>query len=209
MSLFPKPGRRFQNGDKPALGDIRAEGIYTGIFPDMSAGIDFGFKLPTGDYTVNDNFMDIDRDSEIGTGSTDALLGGFYRMNLDDGNHWTAFTQALLDVPFMGRQSYLPGAELDGSVGVYYSGLHIGKVGFTPIAQMLYSWRLQDSGSEASYPIASGYTRILLSPGFEVDMGGMEGVSINMDAELPVYQHVNGNQLVAPVLVKCVVSYRF
>ena len=60
-----------------SLGDIRVEGIYTGFSPDMSTGINFGFKLPTGDYTHNDAFGDIDRDSELGTGSTDILLGGF------------------------------------------------------------------------------------------------------------------------------------
>ena len=29
------------------------------------------------------------------------------------------------------------------------------------------------------------------------------------DAELPVYEHVNGNQLVAPVLIKLIVSVKF
>ena len=54
-----------------ALGDIRLEGIYTGFFADMSAGVTFGVKLPTGDWTYNNAFGDVDRDSEIGTGSTD------------------------------------------------------------------------------------------------------------------------------------------
>lgn len=190
----------------PALGDIRIEGIYTGFFPDMSAGLQFGFKLPTGDYTYNDPWGDVDRDSEIGTGSIDALIGGFYRHDLTMDGHWTGFTQALLDVPFLGRQDYLPGTELDGSVGVYYNGIHFGKVMFTPIGQLVYAYRAQDSGNEAANPVASGYTRILLSPGFEADF---DRVVVDMDAELPVYAHVNGDQLIAPVLIKCVVSYKF
>jgi hypothetical protein len=189
-----------------ALGDVRVEGIYTGFFPDLSAGIDFGFKLPTGDYTHNDAFGDIDRDSEIGTGSLDALLGGFYRLNLTADNRWTAFTQALLDIPFLGRDQYLPGAELDGAVGVYYTGLHLGSVGIVPIGQLLYSYRLEDSGNEASSPVASGYTRLLLSPGLELNI---HPFMIYLDAEFPVYEHVNGDQLVAPVLLKCLISYQF
>ena len=189
-----------------ALGDIRVQGIYAGFFPDLSAGVSFGFKLPSGDYTHNDAYDDIDRDSEIGTGSLDVLLGGFYRHNLTADNRWTAFTQALLDVPFLGREEYLPGTELDGAVGAYYNGLRVGKIGVTPIAQLLYSYRAQDSGNEASSPVASGYTRLLLSPGVEL---GLHPFMIDMDAEFPVYAHVNGNQLVAPVLVKCVISYQF
>ena len=34
----------------------------------------FGLKLPTGNYTHNNPYGDVDRDSEIGTGSTDLLL---------------------------------------------------------------------------------------------------------------------------------------
>jgi hypothetical protein len=172
----------------------------------MSLGINFGFKLPTGDFTHNNAYGDVDRDSEIGTGSLDALLGGFYRMNLTADNSWMAFTQVLWDLPMVGQADYLPGMEVDGAVGVYYNGLKLGDVGITPIGQLLYSFRTQDCGSQATYPIASGYTRVLLSPGFEVNWNS---VAIDMDAELPVYAHVNGDQLVAPVLLKCVISYKF
>ena len=34
------------------LGDIRIEGIYTGFMADLSAGVTFGVKLPTGSYTL-------------------------------------------------------------------------------------------------------------------------------------------------------------
>ncbi|HTW93927.1 MAG TPA: hypothetical protein VMD30_03970, partial [Tepidisphaeraceae bacterium] len=61
--------------DWSALGDIRAEGIYTGFFPDQSLGVTFGIKFANGDWTHNDAYDDVDRDSEIGTGSTDLLLG--------------------------------------------------------------------------------------------------------------------------------------
>ncbi|MGA2440412.1 MAG: hypothetical protein ABSH08_05610 [Tepidisphaeraceae bacterium] len=189
-----------------ALGDIRIEGIYTGFFPDMSAGVTFGFKLPTGDYTGNDAYGDIDRDSEIGTGSTDVLLGGFYRNGLGNSFRWNWFAQVQLDLPFTGRDQYLPGCEADGALGIYYNGLSIDRVKITPIAQVLGSYRAQDSGNNAANPVASGYDRILLSPGIEFDF---HPVMVYADAELPVYEHVNGNQLVAPVLIKFIVSVKF
>ena len=55
------------------------QGIYTGFSSDLSTGLTFGLKLPSGSYTHNDAYGDVDRDSEIGTGSTDLLLGAFHR----------------------------------------------------------------------------------------------------------------------------------
>jgi hypothetical protein len=53
------------------FGDVRIWGMYTGLQEDMSLGLLGGFKLPTGDHT----YEDFDRDTSIGTGSTDLLLG--------------------------------------------------------------------------------------------------------------------------------------
>ena len=56
-----------------AIGDIRLRGIYSGFSPTMSSGITFGLRLPTGDYT----YPNFDSDTQIGSGSTDLLLGGY------------------------------------------------------------------------------------------------------------------------------------
>ncbi len=52
--------------------------MYTGLSEDMSLGLLAGFKLPTGDHTYND----FDRDTSLGTGSTDLLLGAYKIGNL-------------------------------------------------------------------------------------------------------------------------------
>lgn len=196
------------------LGDMRVEGIYTGFFPDMSAGITFGLKLPTGDHSHEDPWGDIDRDSELGTGSTDVLLGGFYRHQIGFAKDWTWFAQALLDVPTLIQDKYRPGSELDTAVGVYYKGWTIGDIHITPIAQVIPSIRTTDYGDYASGGINdppvgerdSGYERILLSPGVEMDY---KQWSLYADAELPVFQDFTGNQLVAPWLLKVGVIYHF
>ncbi len=190
-----------------AFGDLRLEGIYTGFSPDMSAGVTFGLKLPTGDFTRNDAYGDIDRDSELGTGSTDLLLGGFYRHTLNSvtrGLYW--FAQAKLDVPTFIQDQYRPGVELDTALGLYYQHWSIGKVNIIPVAQVIPCERTSDSGAASASPVASGYQRILLSPGIEFDL---HPVKIYADVEFPVYEHTRGDQLVAPEMFKVIVSYMF
>jgi hypothetical protein len=192
------------------IGDTKIWGIYTGFFEDQSLGINFGLKLPTGDYTHNNAYGDVDRDTELGTGSTDLLLGGFFRHHLIARANLDWFAQLDLDLPFLYRSdtsgSYRPGAEVDGALGAYYTGLTIGKVTITPIAQVIASARRQDSGSAAANPVQSGYQRVLLSPGVEVDV---HPFMFYADVELPVYQNTNGNQLVGSFLVKGSISYKF
>jgi hypothetical protein len=188
------------------VGDVRIEGIYAGFSPDQSAGMTFGMKLPTGDFQHNDAFGDIDRDSEIGTGSTDILLGGFYRNNVTADGRLDWFAQLNFDLPVLYQDQYRPGDEVDGSLGIYYNGLSLGRVGITPIAQILASARGEDSGTAAASPIASGYERVLLSPGIEIDL---HPVMLYADIEVPVYQRFNGFQMTAPFLVKMILSYKF
>jgi hypothetical protein len=185
------------------LGDIRLEGIYTGFFADQSAGVTLGLKLPTGSYTFDPAV--VDRDTQIGTGSTDVLLGGFYRGNLDANQKWDWFAQFQLDMPVAIQDDYRPGTEFDAAAGIDYKGFSIGRVRISPVAQVIFSNRASDSGGNAD-PDNSGYERILLSPGIEFHI---HPVKIYADVEIPVYQNMTGNQLVAPVLFKASMSYMF
>jgi hypothetical protein len=184
-----------------ALGDLRLEGIYTGFSPDLSTGITFGFKLPTGDW----RFSHLDRDTELGTGSTDALIGFFHRGSITPDDRFDYFVQDRLDQPFLTQGGYRPGTENDAAIGVYLNGWSISRMKITPVAQILYSYRSRDRGRAAD-PTDSGYERLLLSPGIELDY---KRVMVYFDVEFPVYQHANGDQLVANALFKTTVSYRF
>jgi hypothetical protein len=186
------------------LGDIRIEGIYTGFFADLSAGVTFGLKLPTGSHTEDPDF--VDRDTQIGTGSTDILLGGFYRGNLDRNQRWDWFAQLQLDVPVLIQDHYRPGLELDTAAGIDYKGFSLGRVKISPLAQVIFSERTSDSGANSASPVASGYQRVMLSPGIEFHI---HPVKIYADAEFPVYQHFTGDQLAAPVLFKVSMSWMF
>lgn len=200
-----------------SFGDLRIEGIYSGFSPDMSAGVTYGLKLPTGNFTHDDSSTSslLDRDTELGTGSTDLLLGGYYRhplASVTDGLYW--FAQAQLDVPVLIQGDYRPGIELDTAFGLYYQRWTVGKVRITPVAQVIPSYRGRDTGSWASGgandpplgEVDSGYQRVLLSPGIEFDLHPWRFYA---DVEIPVYQDFTGNQLVGHELVKCGVSYMF
>jgi hypothetical protein len=199
-----------------SFGDMRLEGIYTGFSPDMSAGVTYGLKFPTGDWTRDGGSSGLlDRDLELGTGSTDILLGGFYRHTLNSitpGLFW--FAQAQLDVPVLIQDGYRPGVELDTALGLYYQGWSIGKVKITPLAQALPCLRTKDTGPWASGgvddpPVGqpdSGYQRVLLSPGIEFDIHPW---TIYADVEFTAFQDSRGDQLVAPEAFKLIISYMF
>ena len=184
------------------LGDIRLKGIYTGFSEDLSSGLTFGVKLPTGSNHRNADV--VDSDTQLGTGSTDLLLGGFHRGNLSGAN-WKWFAQAQLDLPVLTRDQYRPGLEADAAAGIYYEGISLGRVQISPVAQVIGSWRGRDNGANAA-PDDSGYERVLLSPGIEFHL---HPVKLYADVEIPVYDRVNGNQLVAPALFKVTMSYMF
>jgi len=185
-----------------ALGDIRVMGMYTGFSDDMSTGLSFGLKLANGDYT----YQGFDRDTSIGTGTTDLLLGVYHQMNLNAANTWSGFVQAHYDRAFAAHAGYRPGNELDAAAGAYYSGWQFGRdTTLAPVLQLLMSDRLHDTGVNADAP-DSGYLRLLAAPGLELDVGK---VHLYGDVEIQVYQDVNGNQLVAPRAYKLILSYGF
>ena len=194
------------------FGDVRIWGMYTGLSEDMSLGLLAGFKLPTGDHTYND----FDRDTSIGTGSTDLLLGAYKIGNLprqignvgltfrDRPFNW--YIQAAYEYPFTTTGNYTPGKEFNGALGTFYD---FGKVGplaeLAPFLSVLGSVRTHDLGSEANTP-NSGYDRMLLAPGGEI---GFRNFHWYADIEFPIFQFVNGNQLTTPYLIKTVFSYDF
>jgi hypothetical protein len=73
------------------------------------------------------------------------------------------------------------------------------------VLQLLMSDRLHDTGVNADPP-DSGYLRVLAAPGLELDLGK---VHLYGDLEFPVYQDVNGNQLVGREQYKLIASFGF
>jgi hypothetical protein len=229
---FMFPGQ-IQTFDSRSFGDLEIMGIYTGFSPDMSNGLIFGLKLPTATFTATG----LDRDNQLGSGSTDLILGAFHRGLLSGDNAWQYFSQFVWRQPFAYQsavdpqgffdgnagvvQTYHPGMQIDGAVGLNYNNWYhvLGFDKITPLAQVIMSHRDSDSGT-GSDPLNSGFDRIMLSPGVEftkvLDELNNRVLKTYVDVEVPVYYRANaGNnggtegQLVAPYLFKLVTSYNF
>ncbi len=215
------------------LGDVEVMGMYTGFFNDMSTGVVFGLKLPTAPYTT----PGLDRDNQIGSGSTDLILGVFHRGLITGDNAWQYFAQANWRQPFLYRdaadpqgffdgngglvQSYHPAMQVDGAAGIIYNNLYnvLGFDKITPLGQIIVSHRDRDSGT-GSDPFNSGFDRVMLSPGIEftkvLDEANNRVLKTYFDIEVPVYYRANAannngteGQLLAPYLIRLVTSYNF
>ena len=227
------PGLGVQTFDAKSIGDLEVMGMYTGFFNDMSTGIEFGLKFPTGSFTT----AGIDRDTQVGSGSTDLMLGGFHRGMLTGDNAWQYFAQVMWRQPFLYKdapdpqgffdgnpgviQSYHPGMQVDGAAGIVYNNWY-NVAGFdkvTPLGQVIVSHRNVDTGTGAD-PYNSGFDRVMLSPGIEVtkvlDEANNRVLKAYFDVEFPVWYRGNAannngteGQLVAPYLIRFVTSYNF
>ncbi|HQT25205.1 MAG TPA: hypothetical protein PLK99_01235 [Burkholderiales bacterium] len=178
------------------LSDIELMGMYTGFSPDMSKGLIFGLKLPTGTYTA----AGFDRDTQPGTGSTDALLGGFVQ---GQERKWGWFTQAIYKVAMSTRDDYRPGNELQAVAGLHYDGYRRSSH-LIPLLQLNATIRNEDTGINSSTP-NSGLRTVYLTPGVLVEI--TRHWQANATLYLPLYQHVNGIQLVPKEIASVGITY--
>jgi hypothetical protein len=195
-----------------SIGDIRIEGMYTGLSEDMSTGLLAGVQVPSGWWT----YPHADRDTQIGTGSTDLLLGAYHLGTFPSqlGNlpltfrdrpfKW--FGQVHYELPLWSQNNYTPGREFDGALGAYYNFGSVGPLKeLAPMLTFIASDRVRDTGTAASHA-NTGYTRLLIAPGAEIKLGI---VRLYGDVEVPFFQNMVGNQITAPVLFKTIFSYDF
>ena len=178
------------------LGDMRLMGMYSGIFDDLSTTLIVGIKLPTGSYQLSL----LDRDTQIGTGTTDILLGGYY---MNQKENWGWFIQIMSQVALNEREGYRPGNSIDLNAGIHYDNLTASRA-FIPVLQLIGSLRGIDSGINAD-PDNTGYQRLYFSPGVEVNLLG--SFKLYGDVRIPLLTHVNGYQLVAPALLNMTLSF--
>jgi hypothetical protein len=189
---------RIASATHTSFGDVRLMGMYTGLSEDMSTGLQFGLKLPTGAF----NQSLLDRDTQIGTGTTDLLLGGY---QLGQENGWGWYAQVMWQHAFNERDGYRPGDSFDINGGIHYDGL-VNSFNIVPVVQVQGSFRGIDGGDKAD-PDNTGFGRLYLSPGLQVI--ATSHISLYGDLRIPLMTHVRGVQLVAPALVNLTMGYSF
>lgn len=187
-----------------SVGDIRLNGIYSGFFSDMSTGITFGLKLPTG----QSNAKGLERNLQIGTGSTNSIFGAYHRGNFGKENNLGYFLQTAWERPFIRHRGYNPGSEISGATGIYYNAGQFGAIKkLAPILQVTGAKKSQDSGwASVDSNQSSGYNQIFFAPGIELTI---DNFKLYADVEFPIYRAVNGNQLAPHNLYKVILGYNF
>ncbi len=185
-----------------SVGDIRVNAIYSGFSDDMSSGITFGLKLPT----AQDNARNVERNMQIGTGSTDFLIGGYKLGKFSNNSKLNWFAQTNWQHAFLVHRGYRVGDEISAASGIFYdAGKFYGIKKVAPILQITAAKRLKDKGW-ASDQQNSGYSQAFFAPALEVNFNKFK---IYADVEFPIYRNVNGNQLVAQNIYKMILGYNF
>jgi hypothetical protein len=173
------------------LGDVRLLARYQTVAVADSFSFQFGLKLPTGRF--DQNFADgpqagglLDRGLQLGTGTTDLLLGASWFARL--ATAWGVFVSTQLDQPFATRDSFIPSTSLTLSGGIRW--LNSSRI--TPQLQLNLKMETREHGAEAD-TANSGGTLAYLSPGLTAEL--TTHISAFAFVQLPVYQRVNGLQL--------------
>ena len=150
----------------------------------------FGLKLPTGKFDVkNSQGVPAERSLQPGSGTTDLVFGGYLQGSLPVKDiSW--FAQALFQDALNVRDEFRPGDRFALDLGLRYD--------VTPslglMLQINTLLKAKDSGKEAE-PDDSGGTFVFVSPGISYSL--TRDVQVYGFVQLPLYQYVNGVQLVA------------
>jgi hypothetical protein len=174
------------------VGDIKLIGRYLGLTTSRNLGLQAGIKLPTGkkDQLASDGVTEVDPGLQLGTGSTDLILGVYYYANLNA--DWDYFTQAnyqtAIDHGTAFGASYQPGDSYNFNLGARYHGYNA----LIPTLQLNAHHALHDRGDAADV-YATGGTLVYLTPGAILPIGRTTSLYANL--QLPLYQDVRGIQV--------------
>ncbi len=192
-----------------AVGDAKLTAIYSGLQDDMSFGLIAGAKLPTGDYKNSK----LSASQEIGTGSTDAIIGAYKVFNFDFDQSFKVFSQANFQKVILSKKEFVPGQEFSANLGTAYqiNGNFLGKnlakfmPQINPILQASLISKARDHGGNAD-KTNTGYSQIFISPAIEVNF---KNIRTYFEWQKPIYRNVNGTQLVADNLYRAIIGYNF
>ena len=213
------------------LGDARLVVSYQGFLPSKNLGVQAGLKLPTGNYggaaaynpdgiagqgsvgrnpvafgaAGNSGNTYLDTSLNVGNGSTDLILGGYYfqpvSQNFDafvNGQYQFSVKQEL----DQSGSDYRPGNNLNLSFGLRYEA----NPQIVPQLQINLTNKRADSGTLADTTDTAG-TAAYLSPG--ISMQAMKNTQVYAFLQIPIYSNLSGYQLFPKYTASVGVSYHF
>jgi hypothetical protein len=186
------------------IGDVRATMRFQGFGGAGITGVQFGVKVPTGPFhqTFRSGPVageEVDRGIQVGTGTTDAILGAYHFGRLAGAFDYVLQGQG--QIPLNSREHYRPGIAGTFSAGVHYTAWR----GITPQLQLNYRIAERDHGAASDRP-NSGGEQLYLAPGISAELGGR--LSAFGFVHVPLYQRVNGFQLAPKYSLSLGVQYR-
>lgn len=187
------------------VGDLRVLLRYSGFDAQRQTGIQVGLKLPTGRFTGDfatgpQAGQALDRGLQLGTGTTDLLLGA-YRFGAFTSD-WGYFGQVLLTQPLDSRERFRAGTGVNFNIGFRYTASQI----WVPQLQLNARIERRESGANADME-NSGATLLYLSPGVTWNLS--RRLSAYAFVQVPLYQRVNGLQIEATQLGSVGFHYKF
>jgi hypothetical protein len=194
------------------IGDIRLIGSYQGLLSVHNLGLQFGLKLPTGQYGTRVDFSSgpnartpLDASLQAGTGSTDLIIGAYYYHPV--GQNFDAFASGQFQSALVHRQDepgndFRPGNSTTLSLGLRYEGTPQA----LPQLQLNFLRKSADQGALADRPDTSG-TVVYLSPG--VTFRAIQQVYVFGFVQLPVYSRLDGYQLIPHWTATVGMNYAF
>jgi len=194
------------------FGDIRLIANYQGLLPTHNLGLQFGVKLPTGQYGTAVDFYDgpnvgtpLDASLQAGTGSTDVIAGAYYFQAISQ--NFDAFTsiqfqsavEHKLDQP---GNDFRPGNTTTVSVGLRYEK----NPNWIPQLQLNLLRKSADQGALADTTDTAG-TVAYLSPGLTAQV--VRQLHVYAVLQIPVYSNLSGYQLFPHWTATAGLSYAF
>jgi hypothetical protein len=181
------------HSDTKGIGDLRVMGRWQGLStPGNVTGIEAGLVLPTGQFNQKFNSgpeegEEVDRGLQPGTGTVQAALGAYHLGAISPELGY--FLQLSGQGPLTSRDGYKPGGFVQASAALNYTRWR----NITPQLQLSFRATGRDSGPNADRP-NSGGEQVNLAPGLSAKLGTkLVGFTF---VELPLYNRVNGYQLV-------------
>ena len=201
------PGDGAYTSNASGLGDVRIIGRYYGLLESRNFGLQLGLKLPTGSNSqlANDGVTPVDPGLQLGTGTTDLIVGAYTFDNLNQ--NWDYFVQAqfqtaLDKAAYFDSMSYRPGDSVNVTAGLRFHGFDR----FTPTLQINARNVQTDSGTAAD-TFSTGGTLVYFTPGVVLPVS--PSVAIHSDVQIPLYQNLNGIQLAPTAIYSLGVRWSF
>ncbi len=200
LPFVTRPHRTIAEGDTDpsfsrtqGIGDLRIVGRWQGLStPGNVTGLEAGLVLPTGQFHQTfksgpETGGEVDRGLQPGTGTVQAVVGAYHLGAVT--KELGYFVQVTGQTAVNHRDGYKPGSFVQASAALNLTHWR----NITPQLQLSYRHTAKDSGPNADRP-NSGGDQVNLSPGLSAKISSrVVGFTF---VELPLYNRVNGYQLV-------------